>query len=377
MNNRNTYVEPLDYLRGFAIVSVLIFHAAGFLIHRGQLPWEGWFRDFSVPRSALLVLPASFGWAGVAIFFVISGFCIHLSFSRSRQPNFLGFYIRRFFRIYPPYLIALIVFIAFLPMTQIEFSSPSFGLDLFSHLVLLQNFGPHALSVNPSFWSVVIEAQLYVIYPLLLLLTSQFGWKRTLLGIGILEVLLRTALGIADFNASLTYLPEWLTRSPLVYWYSWSIGAWLADNFLQNKPLPFARSRLSVWLLLAVTTFFIRPLSELSFLFFAVFTTTWIAKLLSKPKVQFSLPSACLKVLRYAGIWSYSLYLLHQPLMSYFVRTCVQLSPSQHLHSLIQFLIAILSLVFIVPIAALYYRYCELPSIALGKRLIRRLQMAG
>jgi peptidoglycan/LPS O-acetylase OafA/YrhL len=50
------------------------------------------------------------GWVGVPIFFTVSGFCIHLSYQRSRENGFKRFFTRRFFRIYPPYLLAVLFF---------------------------------------------------------------------------------------------------------------------------------------------------------------------------------------------------------------------------------------------------------------------------
>jgi peptidoglycan/LPS O-acetylase OafA/YrhL len=80
MNNSKKYFDFLDQIRGFAIVSVVFYHILGTVCSRSQFPWgTSWLRDFSVPKSFLLLSPLSFGHIGVAIFFVVSGFCIHLS----------------------------------------------------------------------------------------------------------------------------------------------------------------------------------------------------------------------------------------------------------------------------------------------------------
>jgi peptidoglycan/LPS O-acetylase OafA/YrhL len=100
MADPKRHIEFLDQVRGIAIVVVFLFHALGTACGYEQLPWGHCFRDFSVSQSFLLLLPFSFGWSGVAIFFVVSGFCIHLSFKR--KADWPDFFVRRFFRIYPP-----------------------------------------------------------------------------------------------------------------------------------------------------------------------------------------------------------------------------------------------------------------------------------
>ena len=93
----NRRIDFLDPIRGVAILLVFGYHSLGAAFGHDQLPWGHWFRDFKVAPSFLPLIPVTFGWAGVAIFFVVSGFCIHLSFSRS--PQWRLFFWRRFFRV--------------------------------------------------------------------------------------------------------------------------------------------------------------------------------------------------------------------------------------------------------------------------------------
>lgn len=375
MNRQNLHIDFLDQIRGIAILGVFLFHALCFFPGGGQLPWGTWMRDFPETRSFLLFLPLSLGWAGVPIFFVISGFCIHLSFARSRQRSLLVFYLRRFFRIYPPYLIALIGSAIVVPMIAFNFNDPATIASFLSHLSLVQNFHPQAISINPSFWTIAIEVQLYLIYPVLLFFVAKLGWRRTLFALAVLEIGFNLFPRLIELYGMQSPIPAWMLRTPLTFWYSWSIGVWQADAFLQNQPLPFLRSRLSIWWGLALVTYWIKPLADLSFLCFAVLAAVYLAKLLSG-KMKLVMPERCLTSLRWLGVSSYSIYLLHQPLMHWFVQGCINASPEQKLLPVVKFLLAVLSGILIFPLSASFYHYCELPSITLGKRIISKVQLA-
>ena len=127
------------------------------------------------------------------IFFVISGFCIHLSHQRSNHKDFRIIFIRRFFRIYPP---------LFCRPTHLQFSPCPFWLVLrpdanWQHVLLIQNFyGQFTLQsqLNASFWSIAIEVQLYLLYPLLLFIVRRLSWTTALWMIGSIEVGLRIYL---------------------------------------------------------------------------------------------------------------------------------------------------------------------------------------
>ncbi|MBD1823575.1 acyltransferase [Cyanobacteria bacterium FACHB-DQ100] len=378
-DRRNTYIDFLDPIRGFAIIGVSIFHALDALADNyAQLPWGDWFRTLPTPRWLLLVTPGTLGWAGVAVFFAVSGFCIHLSFARGRQPNFTTFFLRRFFRIYPPYLFALILFAFIIPRRELASGPFSAWTQLGVHLALINNIDIHSIyRVNNSFWSIAIEAQLYVIYPALLFLASKFGWRKSLAGLAVLEVFLRLVAPalFLSFTAQ-TRIPTWIEFSPFTYWYSWSIGAWLAEAYLLKQPLPFARSSLWLWFALAVGTYCFKPLYPLSFMFFAILSTTWIAKLLNGEQFKLQVPQFCTTYLSRIGLLSYSIYLLHQPLMEQLVMLMIRLRPSLFADPVPKFLVALSAWLFIVPLSALLYRYCELPSIRLGKIVIEKLGTA-
>src|SRR6266704_2118684 len=153
MNHRQKHIDFLDHFRGIAAVAVFLFHSLGTACGRNQLPWANWIADFDVSRTFLVLLPFSLGWSGVAIFFVVSGFCIHLNFRR--KPDWRDFTLRRFFRIYPPYLFAVLFFSLLIPWSRVGFDLLGVS-QLWTHLALVHNFDNHSfiglagLSVQPS-----------------------------------------------------------------------------------------------------------------------------------------------------------------------------------------------------------------------------------
>ena len=207
----NRHIDFLDPLRGIAILLVFIFHSVGPAFGRDELPWGHWFRDFNVSTPFIFLIPATFGWVGVAIFFVVSGFCIHLSFSR--LPQWSLFFQRRFFRIYPPYLITLLFFAVIFPTTRLAFTSWHSAGQFVSHLFLFHNIDDRSFfGINPSYWSIAVEVQLYALYPILIMLARRFGWRRTLIGLAMIEITLRFTDGVL-FTFNGTGLPRWISGS--------------------------------------------------------------------------------------------------------------------------------------------------------------------
>src|SRR5579863_2360622 len=160
MKNSVKHLDFLDGTRGVAILAVLLFHTLGLSFGYDALPWDGVLRNFFVPSSFLWFLPVGMiGQAGVAIFFVISGFCIHLSFQQHGK-EWRGFFVRRFFRIYPAYLMAL--FFSFLILATnpgLDIFSGEFWKQLLAHVFLVHNLSADTYSgVNASLWSLAVEA---------------------------------------------------------------------------------------------------------------------------------------------------------------------------------------------------------------------------
>jgi peptidoglycan/LPS O-acetylase OafA/YrhL len=110
------------------------------------------------------------GYSGVHLFFVLSGYLISRPFwacllNGQPLPSWRSYAVRRFFRIYPTYFVALILFVAMRFAGHLHV--PTFS-DVVLHALLVFNWGAPAqfLAINIAMWTLAIEAQFYVILPL-------------------------------------------------------------------------------------------------------------------------------------------------------------------------------------------------------------------
>jgi peptidoglycan/LPS O-acetylase OafA/YrhL len=187
-------MDYIDGLRGVAVLLVLLTHtwtlngAPAFTIH---------FHGHGVP---LATIPAV-GHVGVDLFLVLSGFCLAWPFMinpgyRDRI-NFYQFLRRRFLRIAPAYYASIVLLYAFsflfgkiaphLPHKLSAFSGsylasvPGFG-EILPHLAFVHNLtSAHVSTINGSYWSLALEFQLYLLFPLMIELMFRIGVVRTAL----------------------------------------------------------------------------------------------------------------------------------------------------------------------------------------------------
>jgi peptidoglycan/LPS O-acetylase OafA/YrhL len=149
----------VDGLRAIAISLVLLNH----------------YFSHSFP-SGFVRTVTSFGWVGVDLFFVISGFLIGgILLDQRRATNYYRvFYVRRFFRIIPLYLVVVApAFLVVILGWQHRFAGHSLGqLDgwvMLLYLCFLQNLGGGLLFATPNYlgvmWSLAVEEQFYLLLP--------------------------------------------------------------------------------------------------------------------------------------------------------------------------------------------------------------------
>ncbi len=228
-------LQSIDALRGIAALGVVLYHAVQQTANATPDNLFKW-------PVKLVQLLSSFGYVGVFLFFVISGFCIHLQWARSRaagqlnEIQFGSFWRRRIRRLYPPYLIALALFLGLTAVTAGIDVTHFFVYDVVMHLLMLHNLDPHTCySINGVFWTLAVEEQLYLAYFLLLFLRTRWGWGPTLIVCGLARlgwfffshfVWLGTGVGIP--------VPE----AALSHWFTWALGALAVEAWFGLVQLP-------------------------------------------------------------------------------------------------------------------------------------------
>jgi peptidoglycan/LPS O-acetylase OafA/YrhL len=174
---RYGWIPALDGIRGLAILMVMVFHYTIEL-------------DRSNPIALLAGALCGYGWTGVDLFFVLSGFLITgiLLESRTAENYFSSFYMRRLLRIFPAYYISLGLILFVLPMMNPSGSRmlPS-AHDRWMYAFYAQNwigiFHYSAQNVLTPYWSLAVEEQFYLIWPLVV---ARFAGEKLLRIIGVI-----------------------------------------------------------------------------------------------------------------------------------------------------------------------------------------------
>jgi len=209
-------------LRAIAVVLVVIYHA--------NLP-----------------LPA--GFAGVDVFFVISGFVITGQIERLRLTgrfSFTSFYARRIRRLLPAMVVMLLVVLvlSFLLQAPIGAQPNTAGtaraaILLWGNYDILGSTGDYFAAgavMNPLLhvWSLSVEEQFYLVFPLLLVLTWKLGRRgvrRQMLALGLLtgaSLAVSIWFSSADFRIHTYPVPDWAFYSSPTRAWEFGVGAMLA-----------------------------------------------------------------------------------------------------------------------------------------------------
>ncbi|MDY3909806.1 MAG: acyltransferase [Eubacterium sp.] len=156
------HIGVLDGIRALAVLVVVWFHfwqQSWIMPHIGDVSLD-W-----IPRTGYLM---------VDMMIFMSGFCLFLPYARKmvygeRAQSVSEFYVKRAARILPSYYIAVAVALIFALAMGAYASNQNMLKDLFAHIFLVHNFFPETYvmtQLNGVLWTVAVEAQFYLFFPL-------------------------------------------------------------------------------------------------------------------------------------------------------------------------------------------------------------------
>jgi peptidoglycan/LPS O-acetylase OafA/YrhL len=317
----------VDAVRGIAALLVVLDH--GGLPRSLPLPFDG---PLLNGAKVLICAPAA-----VLVFFVLSCFCIHAAHI-GRALDTRQFIIRRFVRLVVPLAAATLLAYS---LGERWFHQP------FGHAVI---------------WSLACEAIYYLIYPILQarLTTSRHWWRAMVLSFGVAAVVGWIGHGALDYPSrglwavTLLGLPVWLS------------GGWVAQVMHERRWSQVPRHPISLTLLWAamvlgggVATVLKHKFAmsyDLTLTLFGAAVAPWLLTVMRWPMNS--------RPLRALGLCSYTLYLIHQPLIPALRQVLdgrLGLWPQWATDTLMLLMLAALTVVF--------YRLVERPSHQWARRL--------
>jgi peptidoglycan/LPS O-acetylase OafA/YrhL len=193
----------LDHLRALAIILVFIYHFG---------------RLFPHPQWTNTI--GRFGWTGVDLFFVLSGYLIasqlFAKIAQGKQLVYKDFFVKRFFRIIPAYLTVVATYFIFQSFREREALPP-----LWKFLTFTQNLGLEVRTQGTfsHAWSLCIEEQFYLFLPLTLIALVYF--KAIKKGYLILLTLFIFGFAARIYSWYAWVMPQVNTNMFFANWYKW------------------------------------------------------------------------------------------------------------------------------------------------------------
>jgi peptidoglycan/LPS O-acetylase OafA/YrhL len=342
----------LESLRGLAAFGVAWIHVnIAFLtteqVHYPEVVfWRDWLFRLFPPGSA------------VVFFFTLSG--LVLSNSLLRDPSWKRFVIRRFCRIFPAMWFAVIVtYVAQITLRDLYdykvVSEPYANMflrhqgitDLFRNLILAKK------SIDPVIWSLIPEMVCSLLLPGLVWIHRRLN--------AIFRLLLLALLTI------------WcnLTDDPTKYLFAFYAGFALPETitpFLRSDLIKYLAA-LFGWYLLYVGHFYGVAYSTIMVETCTVGSVLVISAVLSSPA---SFNFLNIRPVRFLGRISFSFYLLHLPVLFLLVALTMVFPSLRPINLYETVAFAVLAIAATIPVAALSYRFIELPGITFGRRLAEK-----
>ena len=357
-------IKELDGLRGIAILLVIAFHY-------GSVQLTG-----NTNAIAKMVNKITyFGWVGVDLFFVLSGFliCSILLRYQGSQNFFSTFYIRRILRIIPNYFLLLLLYILISNLVYFRdsiFLTDDKGVPVWTYFAMIHNFymanknnfGNASIGLT---WSIGIEEQFYIIFPFIVAFFKKW-WLPLFLLLAIMVapvirsqykewvpayVLLQCRMDSLAFGALIAFLNWYFDLKHIVNKYFLLLIVLMAADIIICFFLYYAYD----------------DIGAIKHTLFAIFFSGLLLIALTKQSSWFAIVLRN-KLLTWIGAISYSLYLFHYIILGIFHfifsgKTYIGIINQKDI------VISLLALVFTFLFSYAVYRFCERPAVLFGKKL--------
>ena len=304
----------LDGIRGFAAIAVVLYHA---LLSTGLA-------NEATKKLPLIDLIFGWGYLGVPVFIVLSGYVLMLptlSNDFRLRGGAVKYLKRRARRVIPPYYAALIIsilLIVLIPVmrepagTQWDTKLPMTVPSIVSHFLLVHDFNPDWIgAINGPLWSVAVEWQIYLLFPLILLPL----WRKSRPGIVVFGTV------IISVSPVVTGVGEWA--------HPWLIGIFAMGMWSAQATMSAVKSRWAGPLFLGfivLTLVTIVATKQLDIRSFGLIETcagaavaaglVWVGQRVTGGVTPWMVRPFQSRPMVRLGLFSYSIYLLHSPLLA-------------------------------------------------------------
>ncbi|RUM92440.1 MAG: hypothetical protein DSZ28_09545 [Thiothrix sp.] len=363
-----SYIDQLTWLRGIASFFVIVSHTS----NATKIKYS----ENDELNSNFFITFFDLGSFGVVLFFVLSGCTLYISNAEKVSfSNIPSFYTKRFFRIWPAFIVSLGIYIFFSYIfsygyidpkgywIEDQYLMPYTISELFSYFTLTFNItGPEGL-FNNAYWSLPVEFQYYLLFPVIIFSLKYAGIAGPLLlGLGLFLI---PKLGIANFdeNRIFTLAFSFCGGVLVGYFYKTSqfhlssglgmillsvltmLASSLTNSYIDLPNIPVLSGIWNWYGILAITSVYIMLIT------------------------RFSIYPTLERLLKHYGTISYSTYLYHNLFIAISVLFLIHFEIHDgNLRLLGTFLFTLISSYFA---AILSYKYIESPAITLGRKFIQ------
>lgn len=369
-NNSNTgYLEQLTWLRGIAAFFVIISH----VLRATEVNYTSQ-NEYIIPT---ILYSLDLGTFGVLLFFTLSGTTLYISHTNKSVP-ITHFYIKRFFRIWPAFAVSLLLYVLFQPLfiafypelqgfwIEHQFVTTYNITDVVQYLLLISNVSGNLGLFNNAYWSLPVEFQYYLIFPLLLL-----SLKYT-------NIIGPILIGLALYLIYKFEISNFVDTKVFMLGFSFCGGVVIGHVYTLLKKhqlsLPFATSIMLVSFvaasLIANKIIILPDLPIISGVWNWYILLSFVA-VISVLFGKTRCPQVFQKALKFSGNISYSAYLYHNLIIAVLVTFCINFSIESYLQLIVVLLGTLLGTYYI---ANMSFIHIEQKGINIGRKVCTYIQ---